>query len=474
MNHEMKLGNRKSLFLDDHVIQDMKGLRRVLNQPAKHPGNPILKPDEPWEWFHGTSVLYDEEEGIYKMWYGVQRGEMISGSLAYATSKDGIHWEKPNLGLIEWGETKENNVVFEPLKWCTHGVIKDLHETDPAKKYKMLFHLCTEKMYRMGFYQPVCAAYSPDGIHWNPRLYRNPVIWSGTDHVGFPFWWDSELRRYVVLLRGSPTENRRDMWQMAESEDFINWTERVTVLTSDEKDPPQNSEFYDLGVALYEDIYIGIVSLYHVLKESWLAYHDLPPGMPPWLEKADFQLIHSMDVRNWMRAGDRKVFLPYGPEGSWDQAQIHTTQPPFIVVGDEIWIYYLGTTRLHGHKRTDHDSSIGLAKLRLDGFLSLDAGEEDGVLITKTLTFTGESLVINADAHEGFVRVELLDPFERSIPGFAVNDCDTFTGDDVRHTVTWKGKSGLGQLMQKGSDGFGGVKLRLALRKAKLYSFKFS
>ena len=67
MNHELKLGNRKSLFLDDHVIQDLKGLQRVMNQPVKHPENPILKPDEPWEFFHGTSTLYDEEEGIYKI-----------------------------------------------------------------------------------------------------------------------------------------------------------------------------------------------------------------------------------------------------------------------------------------------------------------------------------------------------------------------------------------------------------------------
>ena len=108
--------SRKHLFIDDDIIQDMNGLRRGLNQPRKHPGNPILKPDEPWEWFHGTSVFYDEEEGIYKMWYGVQKGNnMQSGSLAYATSTDGIHWEKPKLGLFEWGGTMENNVVFEPL-----------------------------------------------------------------------------------------------------------------------------------------------------------------------------------------------------------------------------------------------------------------------------------------------------------------------------------------------------------------------
>ena len=41
--------SRKRLFIDDDIIQDMKGLQRVLNQPRKHLGNPILKPDQAWE-----------------------------------------------------------------------------------------------------------------------------------------------------------------------------------------------------------------------------------------------------------------------------------------------------------------------------------------------------------------------------------------------------------------------------------------
>ena len=177
MGKEVKLGSRKSLFLDDDIIQDLQGLTRELNQPIKHPGNPILKPDEAWEFFHGTSVHYDEEEKIYKMWHGVQKGQIMeSGSLGYATSVDGLNWERPKLGLFEWGGNKENNVVFPPLKWATYGVIKDLHETDHAKRYKALFHFCTEDMADMGYYQPVCAAYSPDGIHWNARLHRNPVL----------------------------------------------------------------------------------------------------------------------------------------------------------------------------------------------------------------------------------------------------------------------------------------------------------
>ena len=109
----------------------------------------------------------------------------------------------------------------------------------------------------------------------------------------------------------------------------------------------------------------------------------------------------------------------------------------------------------------------------MDGFISLDAGDEEGVLTTKTLTYTGNRLEINADAQGGQVQVEILTPFEGSIPGFSREDCDPFTADDVRHTVTWKGKSDLGSLMEEGSMGYGGVLLKFYLKKAKLYSFQF-
>ena len=211
---------------------------------------------------------------------------------------------------------------------------------------------------------------------------------------------------------------------MAVSEDFEHWGERVTILASDEQDPPQNRNFYDMKVARYEDRYIGTVSVYHVLNEKWLSYHDLPPDAPPWMEKLDIQFLYSQDATNWLRAGDRNIFLSYGPEGSWDQSMVISTQPPFIVVGDEIWCYYLGTTRMHGMKRTAHDVSIGLAKLRLDGFVSVDADEEEGVLTTKAVTYTGNRLEINADARNGQVRVEIVNPFEGAISGFSREECD--------------------------------------------------
>jgi hypothetical protein len=139
-----------------------------------------------------------------------------------------------------------------------------------------------------------------------------------------------------------------------------------------------------------------------------------------------------------------------------------------------LWFYYLGITRLHGRSpRTDPDMSVGLAKLRRDGFVSIDADDEEGALITKPLTYRGNRMALNVDARQGQVRVEIVDPFDGPVSGFERAACDPFTGDAMRHTVTWRGKADIGALMQPGSAGYGGVRFKIYLRNAKLYALEF-
>ena len=64
------VGDRKQLFLDDaFLVQRAEGVRYVMHQPVKHPENPLLVADKPWErqvQLYG-SVLWDEEEKTHKM-----------------------------------------------------------------------------------------------------------------------------------------------------------------------------------------------------------------------------------------------------------------------------------------------------------------------------------------------------------------------------------------------------------------------
>src|SRR5262245_26626832 len=107
-------GSEKQLFFDDRLIESARGLRLVLNPPRKT-GEHCLVSDRPWEDFYAggwNTVL--EDGGIFKMWYEASTllGGRHSQSVCYATSTDGIHWEKPDLGLIEFRGSKRNNIVL--------------------------------------------------------------------------------------------------------------------------------------------------------------------------------------------------------------------------------------------------------------------------------------------------------------------------------------------------------------------------
>jgi hypothetical protein len=138
-----------------------------------------------------------------------------------------------------------------------------------------------------------------------------------------------------------------------------------------------------------------------------------------------------------------------------------------IVVGDEIWFYYAGFSGRHWatKRKEPQGGAVGLAKLRLDGFVSIDAG--DGELTTVPLLMSGDRLIVNANASLGSVKVEILDAAGKPLEGFSKEDADSIQGDSVRHTARWKGRADVSSL--KGKP----ITLRFHIDRSKLYSFAF-
>lgn len=98
----LSLGSRRQLFLDDSLTRSKTGLSRVLHQPQKVSDTPLLPrtPKESTSWDAGmfigfSSVLYDQREGLFKIWYSLHPGEGGDelARLCYATSRDGIRWQ---------------------------------------------------------------------------------------------------------------------------------------------------------------------------------------------------------------------------------------------------------------------------------------------------------------------------------------------------------------------------------------------
>ncbi len=473
------------LFIDDVVVESLDGAAKGVVPAQKVSDEPVMMLDQPWEveWEIDSyvNVIHDEAEDIFKMWYEPRRrltparGEMKDG-VAYAVSKDGVHWEKPVLNLVEDNGSKANNMVFPMLRWSTgHGVMKDPIEADPARRYKMLFMLQCDHMSLAGITQPVCVAYSPDGIHWNvPQYWLNPVIPKGTDtHI--TAHWDAKIHKYVVYLRGTP--NVRIICQ-SESDDFENWTPRKIIVQPDEQDPPQDHEFYGMTSMAYRNWRIGFLSVFHTLYEGWIAQNRIEEWMPEWMNQMDIQLAYSKDGRTWHRAGNRQPILTCGPRGRFDSGSVYPPHAPFLMRG-EIWLYYGGGNRLHGEPPRhggETRRAIGLAKIRKDRLVCLKA-EKKGLATTIPLGINPAAMWINADATGGSLQVELVDPFDHVLPGFGKDDCVPFTGDETEHQIQWKsvsqthvGAALVGLEGKMVSQVTGGCKVKVYLDKAKLFA----
>jgi len=471
----------KQLFIDDYIIEELKGARKVLNQPVKHPRNPLLVRDKPWEESgpgYGT-VIYDKEEGIFKMWYGfwIADAKPSEQALCYATSRDGINWQKPVTN-----RKTGTNIVFQPKirGFQAPGIFKDPAETDRRRRYKMLFSASPDGTAK-GWC--TCAAYSPDGVHWTAEP-ENPVT-PFSDTQSCPFW-DARRGRYVAYLRFGPPNTR--LVSRIESDNFVHWSPKVTVLRRTNLDAPLATCFYQMAPMPYENIYLGLIAAYHseTLKPI--------PKDKPWTDRKNLHLAFSRNGLTWLRVGKRgaiphrdlnkdldwkqialeATFLPYGrrdKDWDWGTVSPYFTPAP-LVIGDEIRIYYIAQNARNWWTHSGDppklnpdapkpDKGVGLATLRLDGFVSIDA-EKEGIMTTKPFVFIGDTLEVNANAAGGSIRVEALDPEGKIIEGFAKKDCTPIT---TRHVLKWKGKTDCHLIQARP------IKLRFHLKNAKLYSF---
>ena len=103
----INIGSRKQLFVDDYLLESFRDTTRVLNPSEKSDVNPVLRADKPWEGreVRVDAVIYEEQEKLFRMWYSSDAGPCL------ATSKDGVHWKKPVLGLVEYKGSTQHAIL---------------------------------------------------------------------------------------------------------------------------------------------------------------------------------------------------------------------------------------------------------------------------------------------------------------------------------------------------------------------------
>ncbi len=127
----LRIGHAPQHLVDDWCFATSKGLKHEPDQLEVVSDGPIVDIDQPWEQGpdHLTleSFSYDQKarqfRALYhagplsedkRLWDMGVRSTLTAYSTRYlclAVSSDGIRWEKPDLGLVEFQGSKKNNIV---------------------------------------------------------------------------------------------------------------------------------------------------------------------------------------------------------------------------------------------------------------------------------------------------------------------------------------------------------------------------
>jgi hypothetical protein len=457
------------LFLDPGIVAESHGTELKVNPPQRR--EIVIQPDRPWEKLMISFFLTVRDEGgKLRMWY-ICRDADNQPNLAYAESTDGVAWTKPNLGIVDYHGSRENNLVgLSDLG----GVVFANPAMPPEERYQYVSTSHGTGSSKTAIYR----FYSPDGLHWTRDA--EPLFRAGSDTQNVTFW-DEQLKTYVLYLRGwNPSPNRRKVVRATlptlkepakvapTGRGYGNFffDELPTVLICDEQDPAR-TDIYNMSAQPYPvdpSWYVGFPTF---LRRS--AATDAPGYKGRHVGPAEVQFVGSRDSIKWDRY-DRAAYAP-PPLVKSDQRNMVFMGTGLVVRGDEIWQYGTEFHSQHGDvdaRKARTDGFIARYVQRVDGFVALATGNTEGVARTVPVKVTGRQLRLNVDTGAlGEMRVALLWADGKLIPGFEAENCVLLQGNATGAVVTWAGQPDVSAL--EGKD----VALEFRGRRTKLYSFRF-
>ena len=454
------------LLLDSRIIDSTTNANLALGSVQKHPSNPLFVADKPWEPRYDNmypNVIFDEEEQLYKCWYCpfivderttktplAKRNPTATHymsakpnkrdeAILYATSKDGIHWEKPELGLVEFDGNKQNNIVVRGPSGA--GVHKDLREKNPARRYKAFYAA------QVGYMQLI--RFSADGLNWGPEI-RCPEIAIQSDcHANMI--WSPELQKYVGIVRHYdrfPVVGNRKIAR-TESADGLKWTRSELIIEG----TPKN-QMHDMVIFRAGGVFLGL-----------LGVMDYPTVKSMEGVRQQIELAWSPDSYTWHRVRPGTALVANSPKSDreygmmpYDWGAMFPSQPVFRE--NEVQIFYGASDWYFFDWRK---SGLAMATLRPDGWAGYEPSDKKkrAAVSTAPIVCTGDHLRVSADIqNNGWLKVTALN--KNGTP-LASSRAMTGTGTDA--VVKWENDFAL----TSGEP----VRLKFEFSQAKLYSFSF-
>jgi len=469
------------LFVDDRHLARQSGLRRVIGQ-AQPLERPIIWPEHPEsEADCAWGNVIREPDGRFRLWYctmqmghngagpheiaaaGVwgrgrdygfhprseaDRPDVESMLGKYAESVDGLHWKKPELGLIEFRGSRRNNIVLTGAvaarqtggaltNFDGYTVLRDDAEPDSGRRYKAVAHWESVHFWdnhpvsgslgrpeadiaRYGAARGQYLTASPDGLSWTQPLERLETLPSGGGD------------RLLVVRN-----HRRQEWMAyvrAGGWSYPAFSYSRDLKTWSPAEPAR--EITPAGVQA-PAVECLIPFNYGPLDLGFPCGMDKPKGL------FTVMLAGRRGSGDWFWIERERPLIPQGPPGSYySTGAVPLHNEPFVV-GDQLLIYFNAFARNREHPSEYGGRSIGVATLRRDGFVGLQpaAGVSVGTWTSEPVRLTGGRLLANIQPTEpgDAVEIALLDEELREIPGFGYEHCAALTRDVVRGEVRWTG-----------------------------------
>lgn len=421
----------RQLFVDDFLI-DETDLTPEYHKAEKFEGNPVLKAEMPWEIEQSPvacpksgGVWYDEEEKIFKMWY--EAGWLHN--MCYAVSKDGINWERPDLGIVDGtnkilpykGYEEEKLFVDETyLRPDSTTVFIDYNSPD---KYKLFLR-------NPGGESSGIVATSKDGINFENFKFTTELYDRST------IFYNPFRKKWVYSIRDISKPLSEPDWKRIRSyrecDDYLEgaiWqeNEKHKWLMCDELDKPNpyigfEPQLYNVDCVGYESIMLGMFQIMYGPENNVCEANGVP-------KITELIPMFSRDGYNFSRPSRDSIINASMHKGSWDRGYVQSVGGVTIINGDELWIYYIGFAGDETHAGEKwftngiyRNGATGLAKLRRDGFVSMNG---KGTLTTRKLEFSDKcAMFINA---VGTVSAEILDE-----SGNVLDKSSVFCGDSTK------------------------------------------
>ena len=443
----ISIADERQLFVDDFWIDELdSGVERRLHPPVRR--NAAIRADNPWEKGGVSYMVAFPDQGKFRAWYRCDcqmppEDERVP-LIGYAESDDGITWEKPSLGVIEYESSRDNNLVWAgpgnnmaPFRDDSPGARED-------ERYKAIV--------RAG---DIYALTSPDGLTWQ-LMQVDPIL---TDR---PFdshniaFWDSWREEYVIYARG--VAGKGDFkggvrWiRRSTSKDFRHWTPL---------------EIIDAGDAPFEHLYTNSCVQYERSPNTYLMvpsrYVKERTPIPDWEYGPGVSDIVFMSSRDGLHF-DRSFMEAYvrpGPDpDNWHERAIYMERGILQTSPSELSLYGMENWRMP-------TVCIRRYSLRTDGFVSVHAGYAGGAFTTRPFTFEGQELELNySTSAVGSVSVALETASGEAIAGLGLDECGDMYGDEIEGVVAWANDNAGALAGQP-------VRLRFALKDADLYAFRF-